>query len=344
MSQLYWGFIFAVGLIAGSSLSAQEPPKTALEGQPETQSGENEGATGGEDQRPPEQAQPIDISPALKGIESAIRELEPDEDDFERQERNDRERRDLEAQENMAFWAKAMTWATVATVLLTLAALIAIIRTLHHTKRAADAADLMVNEAKSTTVAAMAAAKESERQADIAQRSLALQHKPWLGVRLTEDFVENMRDFDSGGAESKPARVLMSAVIMIENISQWPARISAVKITVDGYPDAPVADGLFTLKATGRTWINRVAGQGFISSHHGDQRVLLAMTEHAINDAEWVQFKQALPSIGIIVRYSSTLGNEYEAGFSFRPTHVFGGQYFVDGGKIKNYDREIPQG
>ena len=68
---------------------------------------------------------------------------------------NDRAERDLNAQEDMAFWAKLMFWANFATVALTFVALVAIIRTLHHTRRAADAADEMNTEARAATKAAL---------------------------------------------------------------------------------------------------------------------------------------------------------------------------------------------
>lgn len=75
----------------------------------------------------------------------------------------DREVRDLQAQEDMAFWAKAMFWATAGTVVLTLLALLALIRTLHHTRRAADYAKDMVDEAKNTTTAAVESLRLTEK-------------------------------------------------------------------------------------------------------------------------------------------------------------------------------------
>lgn len=63
----------------------------------------------------------------------------------------------------MALWTMWMFFAAAAGVLLTLAALIAILRTLHHTKRAADAAADMVHEAKLTTKAANDTIEETRR-------------------------------------------------------------------------------------------------------------------------------------------------------------------------------------
>ena len=151
----YWGVILALGLgLSCWSGHAQETSKPTLESQPETKPRQSQSNTGGEDQSSQEEISAPDITPALKGIETAIRELIAEKNEDQSQREEERDRRDLQAQEDMAFWAKAMTLATVATVILTAAALWAIVRTLHHTRRAADAADGMLTEARATTKAA----------------------------------------------------------------------------------------------------------------------------------------------------------------------------------------------
>lgn len=92
--------------------------------------------------------QTIYLAPALKGIEAAIRDLITEEDKIATEAKESRENRDLEAQEGMAKWAEWMFYATIATVVLTLIALFAIVRTLHHTRRAADSAELMARETR----------------------------------------------------------------------------------------------------------------------------------------------------------------------------------------------------
>lgn len=104
----------------------------------------------------------IDITPALNGIEAAIRELIADEDKAEKERREDQQSRDLQAQEDMAVWAGKMFWATVATAALTLFGLILIGKTLRYTRIAADHTEEMLAEAKETTNAANLAAKAAE--------------------------------------------------------------------------------------------------------------------------------------------------------------------------------------
>lgn len=178
--------------MAGSNLLAREAPNPTFEGQPVTHTGEDQGTAGGENEGPTEQPQTIDITPTLKRIETAIRDLIAEEDKLEREGEKQRDIRDLDAQEAMADWAKGMFWASVATVLLTFAALIAIIKTLKHTKRAADYASDMVKEAKDTTAAAIYAAKAAEAANAQTAKASELDARAYLAVRDVKiGFMEN---------------------------------------------------------------------------------------------------------------------------------------------------------
>ena len=119
-----------------------------------------------------------DPTPTLQNIERAIRELKEEKTETEIQRQNDRETRNLDAQETIAYWAGRMFWATIATVLLTFGALITIIRTLRHTRRAADYAKDMATEAQAATEAATKAAD----QAEASNKILRAEQRPWLSI------------------------------------------------------------------------------------------------------------------------------------------------------------------
>lgn len=97
-----------------------------------------------------QQTAPADITPALEAIEGPKSDLIADEGADERQRQEHREIADLQAQQDMAVWAKLMTWATWVGVFLTAVALLLIWRTLHHTRVASQAAVAAVIEAEKT--------------------------------------------------------------------------------------------------------------------------------------------------------------------------------------------------
>lgn len=118
----------------------------------------------GQEGRPPEadhpdteqQRTPPTIT-ALDRIESAIRSLRAEEDERYRQAADEREIEDLNAQKEMAWSTYWMLVATAFAVFLTGVGVLLIWRTLHHTRRAADYASSMLDEARKTTSAAMEA-------------------------------------------------------------------------------------------------------------------------------------------------------------------------------------------
>lgn len=142
MFRIFGSISIAFGLIFFASLAqAQDQRDATLESQPVADHGQEKSATAGAESTSDKVENTLDYTSALESIESAIRELIADEDEVESERKKNQEKRDLDAQEQMASWAKRMFWATAATVLLTFGALCAIVRTLHHTHRAAVAAE-----------------------------------------------------------------------------------------------------------------------------------------------------------------------------------------------------------
>jgi hypothetical protein len=143
-----------VGLY-GTVGTAQHSIEPALERQPVAEPRQDASAERGQDEAAQEESDTRPIESALKAIEAAIRELVAEEDAIESKRQKQREIADLQAQQDMARWAEFMVWATWAGVALTFVAVVLIARTLHHTKRAAIAAEDAVKEAKNATAAAL---------------------------------------------------------------------------------------------------------------------------------------------------------------------------------------------
>lgn len=208
MANRSWGFLLALGLTLASLGQAQEP------------------------ESPPEQSfEAVDPSPALQGIEAAIRELAAEEDEREQRAQERREQRDLAAQEAMAFWAEWMTYATGATVFLTLIGLAALIRTLHHTKRAADYTGTMLDEAKRATEAAQATV-------DITKRIGEAQTRAYLSIERVTLFFP---DPDN-----------MTLDVVVKNTGQSPAVRVCLAVQLAGYveiddveQEQPILGGIF---------------------------------------------------------------------------------------------------
>jgi hypothetical protein len=212
--------ILAGGLIVCGLALAQEPQQPTLKSEPIPTVGQQPSTA---QSQPTAKSQPTDaeqLMPVLQGIESAIRKLIPSEDTEQRRRQEEREKADLKAQEDMAFWAMTMFWATLATVLLTFAALIAIIRTLHHTRRAADYAKSMVEEAAKATNAANATFDEARLANEIARDGLIAQHRPWMTLEL-----------DSAGPVhlARPGRGEVSVELTTTNIGNSPALMTMYK-------------------------------------------------------------------------------------------------------------------
>lgn len=159
-----WFVATAFGLACiAAPLHAQDLPDPAVEDQPiPVPVPEQASPAGEQDARPEQQGRVPDLTPAIQGVESAIRQLLAEESRSEKQQQEERDIRDLKAQEEMALWANRMGWAAIASLVLTAAGVFLIWRTLIYTRTAAIAARDAVEEAKRTTEAAIFTMK-SER-------------------------------------------------------------------------------------------------------------------------------------------------------------------------------------
>ncbi len=162
------GLLIGVFLWAASGLAqeAQQVRPPLLESQPVSESGQNTGKEQREKRGQKEKPPAEKLAPALNKIESAIRDLITQQSSPQSEPPKDNEIRDLEAQEGMALWAKRMFWATLAAVVVTFMGIVLIGFTLFHTKRAADFAGHMVDEAKATTQAAKESIKSTRISAE----------------------------------------------------------------------------------------------------------------------------------------------------------------------------------
>lgn len=131
-----------------------QPINPALESQPVPNARQQPSATKSDNGAKQQQPEPEKLLPAINGIESAIRDLIAEEDKVASQRQEQRAKDDLEAQQDMARWAKYMLWATGAGVFLTGVGIYLIGRTLIYTRDAARHAGSAVEEAKSATKAA----------------------------------------------------------------------------------------------------------------------------------------------------------------------------------------------
>lgn len=142
---------------------SQEAPK----GQPESNKQQQDGSNNAEAKNSqPESKIASDLLSVLGKIETAIRESKPKEDKAEEESKTKREKEDLQAQQDMVYWAEKMFWAAVAAAIIALGGVGAtsvgiylVWKTLGETKRAAIAAEGMLVQAVETTKAAQEAGK-----------------------------------------------------------------------------------------------------------------------------------------------------------------------------------------
>lgn len=204
-----WLIAVAFGLVA--SLAVAQELAT-----PEDQPRQEERAADSDSGPGPEQQQALDHVPALQGIEAAIRDLVSRGDEAEQ----DRNNRDLAAQEEMARWAYWMFVTSAASVFLTFFALLAIIRTLHHTKRAADYAHDMTKQTEISTRAAMDAVEVTKKigQADIRAYVIVAEAKSvFLETNQGKDqFLTQVTLNNCGKSQAENFSIKVS--VMIENL------------------------------------------------------------------------------------------------------------------------------
>lgn len=193
MSFRIFVFVAALGCLAGIPLTAQQPNHSVVS--PKTiQDGDDEGIHTSEQDTTVEIHLPPNLIPALQGIEAAIRDLVAKQNIPESVEEIDRAERDLVAQEDMAWWAAAMFFATVISVLVTAVGVYLVGKTLGATKEAGNYAKLAASHAESAAKAGWEAVKQSEiasiatqDAASTARAALDLQQRPWLSFQAGSD-------------------------------------------------------------------------------------------------------------------------------------------------------------
>ncbi|WP_432343387.1 hypothetical protein WMC41_11875 [Shinella yambaruensis] len=136
----------------------------------------------------------------------------------------ERSERNLKAQEDVASWAMGTLVVTFLSLMVTGVGVILVACTLKHTRRAADYAADMIDEAKETTRAAVG----------MNDLTRALE-TPLLGIRMPEGLVE----FDSNGFKKRPVK------FRIVNMGRSPAEIvdvARIWVGTDGSFPPPVTE------------------------------------------------------------------------------------------------------
>jgi hypothetical protein len=82
-----------------------------------------------------------DVASGIRRIGEALEAQNTKTDPYEK-ERNEREIRDLQAQENSAYWAEAMFWATFAAIILSVIGIGLVGATFRETQRSSEAAEI----------------------------------------------------------------------------------------------------------------------------------------------------------------------------------------------------------
>lgn len=188
---------------------AQEASSPALESQPVPPAQSNDAPADNGDDSPQDDAKPEPLVPVLEKIESAIRDIVPEKNPADDQRAEDREKADLQAQEDMALWAERMFWATVMGVLTTLAGLILIGKTLSYTKVAAKHTEAMLEEAKAATQTAREATKAARDTIEITRDIGEAQVRAYLSCRA---------------ARYEIKKTLIHLTLTIKNSGQSPAQ------------------------------------------------------------------------------------------------------------------------
>ena len=167
-----------------------------------------------------------ELMPALARIEAAIRDLNAPSGADGGQRRDERDERGLRAQEEIAFWARAMFWAAIGVVALAAIALYAVLRTLAHTRRAAKD---IIGEARETTRAMVAATQQASRANDLAGRALGGPNRPHVVPIIV---AHNLPKYVTGKSSAEQE---LTASIIYKNIGTAPAvlrRISPIANTI----------------------------------------------------------------------------------------------------------------
>lgn len=156
-----WLYIIALGGLALAASAFAQPVDGNISGQPKV-----------EQSAPEPRPEPPDLSTIESLVERITRAVEAKPEKPDTSEQDARAKRDVDAQEAMALWAKWMTIATGASVGLGLLSLFLIWRTVVHTKRAAIAAGNAATAATNTIRVTREAAEDQLRPYVYATRAI----------------------------------------------------------------------------------------------------------------------------------------------------------------------------
>ena len=315
MSRGYWYTLIAVvgWLVFGSLTYAQEQLSPSLESQPVTPSQQGDANSGKQDSAPDEQPKPEILTPALQKIESAIREIVPPKDEGKYQRQEARDKGDLRAQEDMAFWAKFMFWATAVAAAITFCGLVLIGRTLHYTRIAANHTQGMLEEAKTTTTAAVDAAKAAKKSAELQEESFRNLERPYLFIVIKET-----RRLHRPGNEIPHLKYTFS------NYGKTPAILEHLFIELRPIAELKFVNGMPRIPMNlGDAWYDVIAPGGTLSEI---EPRMLFVKDAAAGDA-WAGKKAQELALHGSVGYQDPSGNHYtdhfvmvgnEGGYSFQ--------------------------
>jgi len=191
-------FAVAIGLTLALSGQAQNTDPS-FEQKPMAETGQSDTANESDDATKPDIKNSLEVLTAIKGIETAIRDLIAEEDKIEADHQRKNEKRDLDAQEAMAKWARWMFWATFGSAGVTLVGLILIGFTLSYTRKAAEYTDGLLDQARKATVATIGAVEAAESANVVSTKNAFIDQRPWVSVEVIEfqhvdvDTVQNIQ-------------------------------------------------------------------------------------------------------------------------------------------------------
>ncbi|MBX3496655.1 MAG: hypothetical protein KF769_10470 [Parvibaculum sp.] len=187
MSRGYRLAIIAFGLtLFAFQGHSQEAEETARKSQPVTEVGQAERTSTSEEIAGPDQENTRSPVPAIRGVETAIRDLVAAQSQEEDPDHIQRQKDDLDAQKRMALWAKWMFFAALGSVFLTGLGVLLIWRTLLYTRDAANHASNAVSQAT--------------RANDIAERAVTANiESMWRIERAYLFFGDDTHDIKDGG-------------------------------------------------------------------------------------------------------------------------------------------------
>lgn len=212
MSKNYWLIVtIGIALVGPASAQQEKPqaPPPALEKARD---------------QPPFDSAPVRVEAITAEIGRITRAIEagPPKSAEEEQRATD----DLRAQKEMALWAKWMFVASAFSVFLTAIGIWLIGRTLIYTRDAAAASKAMVKEGEHATSAALAAAREAGRQADLFEQSFKRLERPYVYI-----FGVHQIELDGHGHHVKYS---------IANYGRTPAEITILAAGMGTHPREPI--------------------------------------------------------------------------------------------------------